>query len=198
MCWQMGGFLYRTHLSGLHSGASITSQEWLYNSLYHRGQQNLVWFVLARTFGVFQFVFGQLAAGDVAGILFVMGVAYLVGGPQGLKPGAFSSPGGRAEAVSFPKPIDKTRPDERTFSRSHGVLVAFPFLLTCGAAIARVYPYGGTRHSAFLIPFAIAGVSLGIAWLLQQNMVRGLAVALAVVAVSAAFGSPHRPLHDAA
>ncbi len=194
----VGGFLYRTHLSALHSGASITSQEWLYNSLYHRGQQNLFLFVLARTFGVFQFVFGQLAAGDVAGILFVVGVVCLVRGPQGLNPDTSLSAGGTAAAVPFPKPIDKTRPDERTSSRSpglrsHGVLVVFPFLLTCSAAIAGVYPYGGTRHSAFLIPFAIAGVSLGIAWLLQQNMIRGLAIALAVVAVSAAFGSPHRP-----
>ncbi len=163
----MADFLYRTHLSGLHSGASITSQEWLRNSLYHRSQQNLLVFIFARTFGVFQFVFGQLAAGDVAGVLFVIGVVYLMRKPQGLK----------LSSASWLK----------------AVLLLLPFVLTCAAAVAGFYPYGGTRHSAFLIPFAIAGVSLGLAWALKQNIMRGLAVALAVVAVSAVFGSPHRP-----
>ncbi len=179
----MGDFLYRTHLSALHSGASITSQDWLYNSLYHRGQQNLVLFVFARTFGVFQFVFGQLAVGDIAGLLFVIGVVYLVRSSEGLN--AFASRGSRAEATSFPR--------TRIATWILAVLLTLPFLLTCAAAIAGVYPYGGTRHSAFLIPFAIAGVSLGLTWALKQNMTRGLTVVLAIVAASAVFGSPHRP-----
>jgi 4-amino-4-deoxy-L-arabinose transferase-like glycosyltransferase len=179
----MGDFLYRTHLSALHSGASITSQDWLYNSLYHRGQQNLVLFVFARTFGVFQFVFGQLAVGDVAGVLFVIGVVYLVRSSEGLN--AFASRGSRAEATSSSR--------TRIATWILAVLLTLPFLLTCAAAIVGVYPYGGTRHSAFLIPFAIAGVTLGLTWALKQNMMRGLTVVLAIVAASAVFGSPHRP-----
>jgi hypothetical protein len=155
----LADFLYRSHLANLHSGTSITSQPWLYNSLFHRGQQSLLLFIFARTFGIFQFVFGQLAVGDMAGILFVVGIVWLLRKPQW----------------------------------TTATLLSLPFLLTCAAAIAGLYPYGGTRHSAFLIPFAIVGVSLGLAWLLKQNLVRGLAISLAIVAMSTAFGSPHRP-----
>ena len=160
------GFLYRTHLARLHSGTAITGQGWLYNSLFHRGQQSLLLFVFARTFGVFQFVFGQLAVGDVAGLLFVAGVVYLV---------------------------RRRKADEVPASWSLALLLTLPLALTCAAAVAGVYPYGGTRHSAFLIPFAIAGVSLGLGWLVQQKLARGLALALVMVLASAVFGVPHRP-----
>ncbi len=162
-------FLYRTHLAALHSGASITSQEWLQNSLFHRGQ-NLLLFIFARTFGVFQFIFGQLAVGDVTGILFVIGLVCLLRKRK--------LPNVTTEAVS---------------GGALSILLILPFVLTCAAAIAGVYPYGGTRHSAFLIPFAITGVSVGLAWLLKQNTIRGLAVSLAVVLLCALFGKPHRP-----
>jgi hypothetical protein len=181
-------FLYHTHLAGLHSGASITTQPWLYNSLFHRGQQNLLLFMFARTFGVFQFVFGQLAVGDLAGVLFVIGVVYLVRRSQRLTP---------IVHADFSATVDVAPLQDGTgssaSSRVSAIMVVLPFALACGAAIAGVYPYGGTRHSAFLIPFAIAGVSVGLAWLLKQNLVRGLAVSLAIVAVSALFGAPHRP-----
>jgi hypothetical protein len=159
------GFLYRTHLARLHSGTAITGQGWLSNSLFHHGQ-SLLLFVFARTFGVFQFVFGQLAVGDVAGLLFVAGMVYLLRGRKS---------------------------DKAPAPRNLAFLLALPLLLTCAASIAGVYPYGGTRHSAFLVPFAIAGVSLGLGWLAKQKLARGLAFTLAMVVVSAVFGAPHRP-----
>ncbi len=185
-------FLYRTHLVSLHSGASITSQEWLRNSLFHPGQQSFLLFIFARTFGVFQFVFGQLAVGDVACVLFLIGPVYPVLRPQGLRPAIDVGSTGTAEAVSIRR-SDGAGSPQRTSSWAITVLLTLPFVLTCATAIAAVYPYGGTRHSAFLIPFAIAGVSLGLACLLKQNAVRGLAVSLAIVAVCAVFGKPHRP-----
>lgn len=151
-------FLYRTHLARLHSGGEITGQPWLSNSLFHRGQQNLLVFIFARSFGVFQFVFGQLALGDLAAILFIVAIVYLIRGNT---------------------------------TRLLALLLAIPFALTCAAAIAGKYPYGGTRHSAWLIPFAIAGVAAAISQLTRGRA--GIFVALAVVAISAALGTPHRP-----
>lgn len=182
------GFLYTTHLAILHSGAAITNQAWLNNSFYHRGQQNLFLFIFARTFGVFQFVFGQLAVGDVAGILFVVGMVYLVrkSPTQRLRPASYADDSGTAQAVPFPS-------TEGMSSPTIVLLLLLPFVLTCAAAIADVYPFGGTRHSAFLIPFAIAGVSLGLASLVKEKAELGIAAALAMVAVSALFGVPHRP-----
>jgi hypothetical protein len=154
-------FLYRTHLTRLHSGTSITTQAWLYNSIFHRGQQSLPLFIFARTFGVFQFVFGQLALGDIAGILFFVGVVLLI---RKLRKSGTSGP--------------------------IAVLLVLPFVLTCAAAIAGKYPYGGTRHSAFLIPFAIVGVSVALA---TQRLARAVGIGLIIAATSAVFGSPHRP-----
>ena len=46
-----------------------------------------------------------------------------------------------------------------------------PFAINAVTAIVDLYPYGGTRHSAFLVPFAIAGVSLAIVKLTRQGVV---------------------------
>ena len=39
----------------------------LANSYFHRGHDHLLGFIFARTFGVLQYTFGQLAVGDIAG-----------------------------------------------------------------------------------------------------------------------------------
>jgi hypothetical protein len=72
-------------------------------------------------------------------------------------------------------------------------LLLLPFGLNCAAAIADLYPYGGTRHSAFLAPFAVAGVSFALARLTRQRNVRGVAAALLIAAACHLFGTPHRP-----
>jgi len=43
-------------------------------------------------------------------------------------------------------------------------LLGLPFLITLAAALAGLYPYGGTRHDALLAGFAMAGVSIGVTW----------------------------------
>ncbi|MBM3315067.1 hypothetical protein FJY71_04395 [candidate division WOR-3 bacterium] len=45
-----------------------------------------------------------------------------------------------------------------------------PFVVACGAAVAGFYPYGGTRHLAFLAPFAFAGVSYPLAVLAGRRL----------------------------
>jgi 4-amino-4-deoxy-L-arabinose transferase-like glycosyltransferase len=156
-------FLYVSHIAQLKSNgaASSTIDGWMRNSFYHRGQDNLVLFVVARTFGVFQFVFGQLAVGDVAFLLFVAGVIFLL---------------------------------RKEFSDATALasFLVLPFVLTCGASVAGLYPYGGTRHSAFLALFAITGVSILLAQI-QWRRLTGRTLALVIVLLSTAFGSPHRP-----
>jgi hypothetical protein len=67
-----------------------------------------------------------------------------------------------------------------------------PFLLACVASIIGLYPYGGTRHSAFLALFAIAGVSVALSRIRWRSLT-GRSLAMAIVLLSTAFGSPHRP-----
>jgi hypothetical protein len=161
--------LYITHISKLKGEyAAGTVNGWLAHSFFRPGQDNPLLFVIARTGGVFQYVFGQLAVGDAAFLAFIAGMVLLWREKR--------SPAGSSVTA-----------------RQLGILLVLPFAVGAGAAIARIYPYGGTRHSAFLILFAVAGVSFLLARAVKQQIGRGVAVAILIAAVCAAFGTPHRP-----
>ena len=161
--------LYVSHISKLNGDyAAGTIQGWLANSFFRPGHDNPFLFAIARTGGVFQYVFGQLAVGDIACLAFIAGVVLLGRGKH---------------------PVRQVGPT----SHQLAILLILPFVVGAAAAIARIYPYGGTRHSAFLIMFAVAGVSLAIARAVKENIRRGIALAILVVAVCNALGKPHRP-----
>jgi Dolichyl-phosphate-mannose-protein mannosyltransferase len=161
--------LYVSHISKLQGDyAAGTIQGWLANSFFRSGHDNPFLFAMARTGGVFQYVFGQLAVGDIAYLAFIVGVVLLWRRKRS----------GASQAAS---------------SHQLGILLVLPFVVGAAAAFARMYPYGGTRHSAFLIMFAVAGVSLALAWTVKVNPRRGIALAILIVAVCDAFGQPHRP-----
>lgn len=158
---------YITHISKLKGDyAAGTINGWLANSFFRPGHDNPLLFVIARSGGVFQYVFGQLVVGDVAFVAFIAGVVSLW----------------------------KVRPKGSDVAGWQlGTLLVLPFVVGTGASLARIYPYGGTRHSAFLIMFAAAGVSILLARLVKQRIGRGIVVAMLVIAVCTAFGKPHRP-----
>jgi Dolichyl-phosphate-mannose-protein mannosyltransferase len=168
------GFLYVTQISKLREDSSAQHmQVLLANSYFHPGCDHLLAFIFARTFGVFQYTFGQLAVGDIAGLIFVAGVVLLLTGKD-----AGDSDALRRRGLS---------------SRQLVLLLMLPFVINCATAIADLYPYGGTRHSAFLVPFAVAGASLAIARLTRGRVVHALAAAVLIVAICQLFGTPHRP-----
>jgi uncharacterized membrane protein len=173
------GFLYRVQISKLRGGASAQHmQALLANSYFHRGSDHWLSFVFARTFGVLQYTFGQLAVGDIAGLLFVAGIVILLAATETNNADAIAN-----AANSPPGPSQ----------RQLALLLTLPFVINAAAAIIDLYPYGGTRHSAFLIPFAIAGVSLTISRLTRRRLVPALSVAFLLVALCQLFGVPHRP-----
>ncbi|MGA9800802.1 MAG: hypothetical protein WBQ68_17435, partial [Terriglobales bacterium] len=173
------GFLYRVQISKLQGGTSAQHmQALLANSYFHRGSDHLVGFIFARTFGVLQYTFGQLVVGDLAGLLFVAGIVILLAETEL----------NEADAIT-------SRAPERPAAtpRQLALLLMLPFVINAAAAIVDLYPYGGTRHSAFLIPFAVAGVSLSISRLNRRRLFPALGVAVLLVAVCQLFGEPHRP-----
>jgi len=174
---QLGGLalaviLYKTHLSKLGVGDSRPvlqgwqSDEFLTRSYFDPLHGNRILFLLGHSFGVFQYFFGQLAVGDVMGLLFIAGVALLLRGK------------GFAE-----------RHNERRLA----LLIILPFAIACAASMLHIYPYGGTRHIAFLIIPAMAGVSLAIARMSLQRPSRAIAAAALVLAACLIFGKPRRP-----
>jgi len=166
-------FLWITRLSQPGSGlaAGQGSQVWnswyLPNSYFHPGKDNLFLFAFARSFGVFQYLFGQLVIGDLAFLAFAAGIVLLC----------------RNQRLA-----GQTVP-----SRQVAILLMLPFVINCGAAIARVYPYGGSRHTAFLAMFALAGVSFFVAWLVRRWPAWGAGIALLVVVLCGLLGTPRRP-----
>ncbi|OLE13151.1 MAG: hypothetical protein AUG89_05900 [Acidobacteria bacterium 13_1_20CM_4_56_7] len=153
-------FLYVTQIRQLsrYFGGQDATQGWMGNaylshSYFIPGRANPLGFIIGRTVGVFQFVFRQLLVGDVAFLLFIAGVVLV-----------FRSRSGSS----------------RVTSRQLGCLLLLPFAINCAAALFRAYPYGGTRHSSLLIPFALAGVSVALAQLLKHRVSFGMAAALGI------------------
>ncbi|HKW19539.1 MAG TPA: glycosyltransferase family 39 protein [Terriglobales bacterium] len=151
-------FLYVTQIRRLsqYFGGQDATQGWMGNaylshSYYVPGRVNPVLFVIGRTIGVFQYVFRQLAVGDIAFLFFIAGVIFVF----------------RNRSVST-----------RVTSRQLGCFLLLPFAINCAAALVRAYPYGGTRHSCFLLPFALAGVSVALDRLLRQKLVLAAAIAV--------------------
>ena len=165
-------FLYRTHIARMAGTLQLAAQEWMRTSYYHPGHGSAVLFAFARTVGVLQFIFGQLVVGDLLFLLFAAGIAFLFWKPKDQRPLASSN----------------LKP-----SWQLGLLFVLPFVLNCAAAIAGKYPYGGTRHCAYLAIFAIAAVSYALAKLLSGRLARALGTALLIVIVCSLFGHPHRP-----
>jgi 4-amino-4-deoxy-L-arabinose transferase-like glycosyltransferase len=180
---QLGGlalaiFFYKTHLAKLGVGESRTvlegwmSEFYLRRSYFDPTHDNPLLFLAGHTFGVFQYFFGQLAVGDVIGLVFFVGIALLFRG-RGFPAGP---------------------PSSRTFA----IFLLLPFAIAGGASLAHVYPYGGTRHVAFLIIPGVAGVSLAMVRLAAGKWERGLALAVFVILACIAFGKPRPPRMDRA
>jgi hypothetical protein len=65
--------------------------------------------------------------------------------------------------------------------RQVGLLLLLPFVLNCSAALVRLYPYGGSRHCAFLIPFAVGGSTVAWVRLLKDRLWLAISIAMLVV-----------------
>lgn len=179
---QLGGValavvLYKTHISKLGAGyAKPVLQGWmsdifLQHLYFDRSRENPLAFLVGHSFGVFQYFFGQLAVGDGMGLLFIAGVLLLLRGK------------------GFPDQLG---------SRRLALLIVLPFAIACGASMAHLYPYGGTRHMAFLIIPGITGVSVAIAYVSSDKWSRSIAAAALVIAACLIFGKQRRPRMDRA
>jgi putative effector of murein hydrolase LrgA (UPF0299 family) len=170
----LAAFFYKTHLSKLGGPASkLVLQGWmseyyLHRSYYDPAHDNPFVFLLGHSFGVFQYFFGQLAVGVAMGLLFVVGVALLLRG--------------------------KGLPQDRTSSRRLGLFLLLPFAIAGCVALTHLYPYGGTRHIAFLIIPGVAGVAVAMARLTQGHWWRALGVAALIIVACIAFGKLRNPI----
>lgn len=63
------------------------------------------------------------------------------------------------------------------------MLLILPFAIGYAGALLRLYPYGGSRHVAYLPPFAAIGIASGIAWLSRKAAGAGLIVMVVLLVI---------------
>ena len=71
-----------------------------------------------------------------------------------------------------------------------GLLVISPFVVGLAAAAFRVFPFAGSRHQAYLLPFLALGISAAVAWLPRGWTVPLLLMGLVVAPVWIAHSAP--------
>jgi hypothetical protein len=155
----IAAFLWKTHISVIRN-RSLTqdvAQSYLRSSLFHPGQENVFVFLAKANLRLFHFLFSQGEISVLGMLLFVAGVAVL------LRTGSSSNQGRGPNA------------------RQLGILLLLPFVINCGAALVGAYPYGGTRHDAYLAIFAMPAIAVAIArWEPQKKWAMPLAIAIAL------------------
>jgi hypothetical protein len=135
------------------------ADSYLRGSIFHRGEDRVIPFILRTNIKVFHYLFSQGAMGVLGLVLFVVGIVLLF------------------------RSKDPTLDPHKPTPSQLGLLLTLPFLVNCAAAVAGAYPYGGTRHNSYLAIFAMSGVAVAVArwrpsraWAKPAALVVGLAI----------------------
>jgi Dolichyl-phosphate-mannose-protein mannosyltransferase len=158
----IGGYFVLTHARSSQQAGMVRGdfETYLRKSIYHAGEINPLAFITGQTLRVFTYLFSHGVVGTLALIAFLAGIIYLL------------------------RPISPPRETPRTTGptpRLLALLLTLPFGITCAAAFAKLYPYGGTRHAAILLIFAISGTSIGLARLPGREGIASLVLMSALV-----------------
>lgn len=160
-------FLWMTHISKLHNNTmeSVAVNGWLRTEYLHAGENALHFAARATADAFFYLMTGQteislaLSLRSILiaiAVLFVLGVVLLL-----------------ANRASSMQASPRS-------TRIFGALVLLPFVIGYAGAIAGLYPYGGSRHVAYLAPFLVAGIAISIAWLSRRVFWAGIAATIAL------------------
>ena len=141
----------RLKQSGMAQGIADT---WLRKSIFHPGEDHVTLFVAAQSLRVFTYLLSHGVGGTLALAAFLLGMVSLA-----------------------KKPSLGKRPAPRELA----LLLALPFVVNCALALAGLYPYGGTRHNAFLALFGLSGAAIGLAaWRPARTWIRPAAIVVAL------------------
>jgi hypothetical protein len=151
-------FLYETHLSKLKNSIAVWSSSFG-TAYFHKDSISLSTFTTQNTYDIFLFLFNEPY---VARLMLLCFVATVV---DFLAKGLLSHRGNLQ-------------------SNRLGILLLLPFVAVWCAAIAGIYPYVGSRHTAFLAPFAIAAAAYLLAMVSGQKIWAGFLVATLLMVVS--------------
>ncbi len=172
----LSGYFVVTHVMRLHQSGMTPGiyDTWLRKSIFHSGDRNPISFAAVQTLRVFTYLFSHGIVGTLAMLAFLAGMFLLVRG--------------KIPSPQLGSSVDGPRPWHLA------LLFGLAFAVNCGAALAGQYPYGATRHSAFLLLFAVSGVCIGLApWARARLWVTALAVVVCLI-VCNFFPAPPPPI----
>lgn len=146
----VAGWLLWSHVSQLRGSAleQKAQDEWLRAYYFHSSDETLPRFLMRNLLGIFMLLSGMLPRGDqTLNLCFVLA-------------GVF--------AFSLVNLLIKGRPANGTEVASHHgpgaaaitLLLTLPIAIAAAAGALRLFPFGATRHIAYILPFVAAGVSL--------------------------------------
>jgi hypothetical protein len=184
---QVGGiaiaaYFLLVHIPRLRQTGMVRAdlESYLRKSIFNPGERNPVEFVVAQTLRVFTYLFSHGLMGALGLLAFLAGMLWL------LKQASWN----REEPAEISTKVATKGPSPRELA----LLLGLPFLASWGLALAGLYPLGATRHDAFLAPFAITGVCVGIAaWIPCQHSMTALGIAICL-AVCNLFPAPPPPI----
>lgn len=136
-------FLYFHHISKIESSGAAESiaDSYLSRSVLHAGQ-NPLWFIGRSNLRLFHYFFSQGAVGVCGLLLFLLGLILLV------------------KRTPIKSTIYATR-------KYLALLFIFPLAVNCVLGLARLYPYGGTRHDSYLSIFVFSGIAVALTTLAE-------------------------------
>ena len=156
--------LYVTHIRGFVGG---TTQEELWSFWMHgnrfgetlSGRLMFAIFSSGRFFGgMFGFLWAPMLCAAGAGVWLLSRRASVEAGePEGVSPRTTQRPG--ANALRLAKAVSVERV----------LLVALPFVFAIVLQTVKVYPFGATRHSLWLLPFLLLAISVAARPLLSKS-----------------------------
>jgi hypothetical protein len=155
----IAAWLWKTHISPIRrrSLTQDVAESYLRGSLFHPGQENFLAFIARANLRLFHFLFSEGAVSALGLVLFAAGIAILFRGCR------------------------STACTETKTNRLLATGLLLPFVINCAAALAGVYPYGGTRHDSYLAIFAMPAVAVAIArWRPRSTPATVLLLALAL------------------
>ena len=160
--------LYITHIRWMMNSGFAQSQIYGYlKSMYFfPGENTLIVFIFKSFFDFFTYVTGEKYLGGIAMIFFLLGIATVFG-----------------------KHISETPHQDRRYDI---FLLILPFVVGCIGAITRIMPFGGSRHSIYLLPFAITGIALCVVRLFSLKRI-SFVIMVAVILLPMWLSSLHIP-----
>jgi hypothetical protein len=156
---------YATHLHKLRGDRdeSHARDGWLRGSYFHPESQSLSNYLHQATDNLFGYVFANAGLGEWMILMFLAGVGLVLWG----------------------------RADVTGHRRTPALCLVLPLVVTAAAGTMGIYPYGGSRHDAFLAVFVVAGISIVISTLAGGRAVVLLLAAACLIPIWLATAQRH-------